>query len=172
MARIINQNKNRWTRKNKPTKKLKNSNWRTMGPTGKNLGELLKALAQSLQHHLRRLRVRDRSDGITVTWLFITAVLPFVHLRFGSEVIDPFLNTSMPMRTDSFVWMLCSGIMWVTFSVFVYRAVQVRFKTFVLLWLVYCIYDLLMFIWAYNQIQYYYIPYLIMLLIAFKLFKK
>lgn len=129
-------------------------------------------LVQNLQLLLRRLRVVSRRDAITVTWLFIAAVLPFVHLRFGSKIIDPFLNRSMPMRTDSFVWLLCGEFSWICFSVFTLRAVQKRFQVFALLWLVYCVYDLILFIWCYNDKNYYYLPYLIMVLIAWKLYKK
>jgi hypothetical protein len=120
----------------------------------------------------QNLRVLNRKDATTVAWLFVAAVLPFVHLKFGEEIVDPFLTVSVPMQTNTFVWMLCDGIGTICFSVFAFRAVVQRFKVFALLWVVYCVYDLILFLWCYNEKNYYYIPYLIMMLIAWKLFKK
>jgi hypothetical protein len=120
----------------------------------------------------QNLRVLNRKDATTVAWLFVAAVLPFVHLKFGEEIIDPFLTVSVPMQKNTFVWMLCDAIGTICFSVFSFRAVAQRFKVFALLWLVYCVYDLILFVWCYNEKNYYYIPYLIMMLIAWKLFKK
>lgn len=121
---------------------------------------------------LRNLQVLNRKDAITVTWLFVAAVLPFVHLKFSDRIVDPFLIASVPMRTDTFVWMLCDGIGTICFGVFALRAAHPRMKIFALLWLVYCVYDLILFMWCYNEKNYYYIPYLIMMLIAIKLYRK
>lgn len=132
---------------------------------------MTKIQGQSLRL-LRNLQVLNRKDAITVTWLFVAAVLPFVHLKFGSGIVDPFLITSVPMRTDTFVWMLCDGISTICFAVFALRAAHPRMKIFALLWLVYCVVDLLLFMWCYNEKNYYYIPYLIMMLIAIKLYRK
>jgi hypothetical protein len=142
----------------------------------RNLNQRLKQrtwMIPVLNHRLlRSLQVVNRRDVITVTWLFVAAVLPFVHLRFGERVIDPFLVCSVPMRTDTFVWMLCGGMSTICFAVFAYRACVTRLKVFAFLWVLYCVYDLIMFMWCYNEKNYYYIPYLIMILIAWKLFKK
>lgn len=130
-----------------------------------------KARAQSLRL-LRSLRVVSRRDAITVTWLALAVALPFIHLRFSEKIIDPFLTASVPMRTDTFVYMLCSGLSLICYGMFSYRAAIPRLKVFAWLWLWYCIYDLLLFIWCYNDKSYYYLPYVIMLAVTWKLFKK
>lgn len=130
-------------------------------------------LVRSLPVHRLRLRVLATADDVlTVALLFIAAVLPFIHLKFGTRIVDPFIMVSEPMRVDSFVWMLSGGFSWVCFSLFAYRTVQPKWRGYALLWLLYCVYDLILFIWCYNRTNYYYLPYAVMIIIALKLIKK
>lgn len=134
----------------------------------------MKDQAQSLQtlRHLIRLRVVGRSDVITVTWLAIAAVLPFIHLRFGARVIDPFIMKSIPMPANWFVYLLASSLGDVCFSVFAFRCVSGKWKTLTGMWMIYCMYDLFLFLWCYNEKSYYYLPYALMLIISWKMYKK
>ena len=102
----------------------------------------------------------------------MAVTLPLVHLKVGEGVIDPFLRVSRPMPANIFVYYLCSGLSDVCFAVFAYRAVIQRMKVFALLWLLYCVYDVLLYLWCYNEKTYYYLPYGIMILIAFKIIRK
>jgi hypothetical protein len=138
-----------------------------------NLHQTVVALVRNLQARRLRLRVLATGDDVlTVALLFIAAVLPFVHLKFGTRIVDPFIMVSEPMRVDSFVWMLGGGFAWVCFSLFTYRTVQPKWRGYALLWCLYCVYDLMLFIWCYNRSNYYYLPYAIMIIIALKLIKK
>jgi hypothetical protein len=130
-----------------------------------------KGRGQSLRL-LRSLRVVSKQDAITVTWLAVAAMLQFVYLRFGEKNIDPFIITSVVIKTNTFVWMLCSGLGSICIGVFAYRAARPRLKIFALLWTVYCIYDVLLFIWCYNEKNYYYLPYFIMLFVTWKIFRQ
>ena len=129
------------------------------------------APAPNLLHHLHRLPVMVANDAITVTWLALAAVLPFAHLPFGSRVVDPFLNVSQPMPLNWYVTYLCGALSSFCFAAFTFRAVNRKWKKLALMWLVYCGYDVLMFLWCFNAIAYYYIPYGLMLFVAFKIYK-
>ena len=132
-----------------------------------NLHQTVVALARNLLAHRLRLRVLATADDVfTVALLFIAAVLPFVHLKFSDRIVDPFIMVSEPMRVDSFVWMLGGVFSWVCFSLFTYRTVQPKWRGYALLWLLYCVYDLILFIWCYNRTNYYYLPYAVMIIIA------
>lgn len=79
----------------------------------------------------------------------------------------------MPMREDSFVYgLLGIGVSNICFCVFAHRAAQKKWKTYTMLALLYCIYDLFLFMWCYNREHYYYIPYAVMIWISWKLFKR
>jgi hypothetical protein len=130
------------------------------------------APAQSRKIRLRHLRVVSRHDAITVTWLAMAVVLPFVHLKFGTGVIDPFIAVSRPMPANYYAYGLFGGLGDICFAVFAYRGIKEELKIFAWLWMVYCICDLCLFFWCNNDKSYYYLPYMVMLFITWKLFRQ
>jgi hypothetical protein len=126
----------------------------------------------NLRHLLQADRLLHRKDVWTVILLVVAVVLPFLHLKFGPAMIDGFINCHRPMETRWYVYFLSHGVAQVSFGGFVYRAITERFRPFAWLWLWYCVYDLILFFWCFNEKNYYYIPYAILLVLTFKLYKK
>lgn len=134
----------------------------------------MRVLVLNLRHLLQadRLRLRNRGDSYTVILLVVAVVLPFVHLKFGSAMFDGFINCHRPMETRWYVYFLSQEIAQVSLAGFIYRACRPVFRPFAWLWLWYTVYDLLMFLWCCNEATYYYLPYVILLILTFKLYKR
>lgn len=129
-------------------------------------------LSPQLRRLVARLRVVSRRDALTVSILAGSIAVRFIHLKFATQVIDPFVNVSRPMEARWFVYFLGDALGNVLLSWFIWRAVMGKFKVFAWLYLMYCVYDLLLFFWCFNEKSYYYIPYAAMLLVTWKLFKR
>ena len=129
-------------------------------------------LSRQIRLLVGRLRVVSRKDALTVSILAGSIAVRFIHLKFATQVVDPFIIVSRPMEIRWFVYFLGDAVGNVLFAWFVYRAAVSRLRIFAWLYLWYCIYDLILFIWCYNDKHYYFVPYVIMLAVTWKLFKR
>lgn len=75
------------------------------------------------------------------------------------------------MEAQWYVYFLGNCLSAVSLAIFILRAVKPQFKVFAWLWLMWCVYDLLMFVWCCKEMNYYYLPYGILLLITWKMYK-
>jgi hypothetical protein len=116
--------------------------------------------------------LHTRKDVVTLTLLVGAVVLPFLHLKFGSSLVDGFIAVSYPMEARNYVWYVCQEVATVIAWLFVYRSVRPQWKRVVQFYLMYCVYDMLLFFWCFNEKNYYYIPYVALLFITWKLFRK
>lgn len=129
-------------------------------------------LDRNLKHLLHHLRIlHSRKDVITVCFLVGAVIVPFVHLQFGGKVINGIITGSHPMEARWYVYFLGQEVSSVLLSVFIYRVVWTRFRFLAWLYFVYCVYDMILFFWCFNESTYYYVPYAVMLFVSWKMYK-